>query len=105
MIWSSGSGLARVFLIPPALRNISTRSNVLTGDRVAIAGFIITGSGTKEVLLRGIGPSLTALGVPGALQDPVIELYNSSGGLINSNNNWKRYTGERHRRNHPAAVG
>jgi uncharacterized delta-60 repeat protein len=81
--------VARLFLIPPALRNISTRSVVQTGDRVAIAGFIITGSGAKEVLLRGIGPSLTALGVPGALQDPVIELYNSSGGLINSNNNWR----------------
>ncbi len=81
--------VARVFLIPPALRNISTRSNVLTGERVEIAGFILTGSGTKELLLRGIGPSLTALGVPGALQDPVIELYNSSGGLINSNNNWR----------------
>ncbi len=81
--------IARVIgFTPPALRNISTRSIVQTGDRVAIAGFIITG-GTKEVLLRGIGPSLTALGVPGALQDPVIELYNSAGALINSNNNWR----------------
>ena len=81
--------VARLFLIPPALRNISTRSSVQTGDRVAIAGFIISGSDTKQVLLRGIGPSLTALGVPGALQDPLIELYNSSGGLLNGNNNWR----------------
>ena len=72
-----------------ALRNIATRAGVQTGDRVAIAGFIITGSGNKEVLFRGIGPSLTAAGIPNALQDPVIELYNSSGALINSNDNWR----------------
>lgn len=74
---------------PTALRNISTRSIVQTGDRVAIAGFIITGSGSKEILFRGIGPSLAAAGVPNALQDTVIELYNSSGALINSNDNWR----------------
>ena len=85
----SRKGVARLLGInPTSLRNISTRSIVQTGDRVAIAGFIITG-GTKEVLLRGIGPSLTPLGVPGALQDPLIQLYNSSGALINSNNNWR----------------
>ena len=81
--------VARVIaVVPPALRNISTRAAVQTGDRVVIAGFIITG-GSKEVLLRGLGPSLAAQGVPGPLQDPQIELYNSSGGLINSNNNWR----------------
>jgi uncharacterized delta-60 repeat protein len=84
------SHIARLFGVnPSALRNIATRAGVQTGDRVAIAGFIITGSGTKEVLFRGIGPSLTAAGVPNALQDPVIELYNSSGALINSNDNWR----------------
>jgi hypothetical protein len=72
-----------------ALRNIATRASVQTGDRVPIAGFIITGSGNKEVLFRGIGPSLSAAGVPNALQDPVLELYNSSGALINSNDNWR----------------
>lgn len=84
------SRIARVFgLTPPALRNISTRSLIGTGDRVQIAGFIITGNETKRVLLRGIGPSLTALGVPAALQDPVLELYTSSGALLFSNDNWR----------------
>ena len=87
---ASRNRVARLFaLTAPALRNISTRCVVQTGERVAIAGFIITGTGPKEVLLRGLGPSLGAQGVPDALQDPQIELYNSSGGLINSNNNWR----------------
>lgn len=82
--------VARIFgVTTPTLRNIATRVGVGTGERVAIAGFIIKGNLTKQVLIRGIGPSLSALGVPGALQDPVIKLYNSSATLLSSNNNWK----------------
>jgi sugar lactone lactonase YvrE len=69
--------------------NISTRMHVQTGENVLIAGFIITGTGGKKVIIRGIGPSLGAVGVAGALQDPVIELRNSSGGFINGNDNWR----------------
>jgi sugar lactone lactonase YvrE len=69
--------------------NISTRMHVQTGENVLIGGFIITGTGGKRVLIRGIGPSLGAAGVSGALQDPVIELRNSSGGFINGNDNWR----------------
>ena len=86
----SRKGVARVVGInPPALRNISTRSVIQTGDRVTIAGFIITGNGPKQVLVRALGPSLTASGVPDALQNPVIELYNSAGALVNGNDNWR----------------
>ena len=46
---------------------------VQTGDNVGIGGFIITGTAPKQVLLRGIGPSLTGFGVPDALADPVLE--------------------------------
>jgi hypothetical protein len=63
---------------------------VQTGDRVGIGGFIITGNTPntpKRVLLRAIGPSLTGLGVPGALADPVLELHSSNG--INLNDNWR----------------
>ena len=77
---------------PPAqLLNISTRLRVQTGEKVGIGGFIITGTGAKRVLLRGIGPSLTSNGVPveGRLQDPAIELYDGNGILITSNDNWK----------------
>jgi hypothetical protein len=69
--------------------NISTRMRVQTGDNVLIAGFIITGSGGKKVLIRGIGPSLSAVGISGALQDPVIELRGPSGAFINGNDNWR----------------
>jgi hypothetical protein len=71
------------------LLNISTRMRVLTGDNVLIGGFIITGVAPKKVILRGIGPSLTSQGVPGALQDPVLELHASDGSLVASNDNWK----------------
>jgi sugar lactone lactonase YvrE len=76
---------------PHQLFNISTRGFVGTGDAVLIGGFIITGNGmvNSKVLIRAAGPSLTALGVSGALQDPVLRLFNSSGTVIASNDNWK----------------
>ena len=55
-----------------SMLNISTRLKVETGDNVGIGGFIVRGMGPKKVMVRGIGPSLTARGVPGALQDPSI---------------------------------
>jgi hypothetical protein len=69
--------------------NISTRGLVQTGDNVMIGGFIVGGSQNRTVLVRALGPSLTALGVPGALQDPTIELHDSSGTTLASNDNWK----------------
>ncbi len=69
--------------------NISTRLNVLTGDNVGIGGFIITGSGQKKVLLRGIGPSLSNSGVPNVMQDPVLELHDHTGAIIAFNNDWQ----------------
>lgn len=69
--------------------NISTRLKVLAGDNAMIGGFIITGMHTKEVIVRGIGPSLEAFGVQGALADPRIETRNSSGQLLAANDNWK----------------
>jgi hypothetical protein len=59
---------------------------VETGDNVLIGGFIVTGTQPKRVIVRAIGPSLP---VAGALADPVLELRNASGGLIQSNDNWR----------------
>lgn len=70
------------------LANISGRSKVQTGERVGIAGFIVTGTGAKKVVARGIGPSLSSSFGAGALQDPILELRDSSGALIASNDNW-----------------
>ena len=70
------------------LLNISTRKQVLTGDNRLFGGFIIVGSEAKKVIVRGIGPSLTAFGVPGALADPTLELHDASTTLA-TNDNWK----------------
>ena len=79
----------RIVSPPSHLGNISTRSFVQTGANVMIGGFIIEGTGPKTVIVRAIGPELTPFGVPNALADPTLELHNSTGALIASNNNWQ----------------
>jgi hypothetical protein len=69
--------------------NLSTRADVQSGENVAIGGFIITGAAPKRVVLRGLGPSLTARGVQGALANPQIELFNGAGASVASNNDWR----------------
>lgn len=76
-------------LAPAKLLNISTRALVGTGSNVLIGGFIITGSVPKSVVVRGIGPSLTASGIPNPLADPILELRDSSANLLMSNDNWR----------------
>ena len=70
--------------------NISTRMRVGTGNSALIGGFIITGSGSKRIILRAIGPSLMASGVPlpGRLADPILELRDITGALLLSSDNW-----------------
>jgi len=62
---------------------------VLTGDSALIGGFIITGNDPKRVIIRGIGPSLTALGVQGALANPTLDLFDANQTLLDSNDDWK----------------
>ena len=76
---------------PPASAqavNLSTRMRVQTGDRVGIGGFIVTG-GSKSVLLRAIGPSLTRYLITDVLADPVLELHGQAGFTTIINNNWR----------------
>jgi hypothetical protein len=77
------------------LANISTRGFVGMGDNVMIGGFI-SGPGTNDgkVLLRALGPSLTDANVPGALQDPTVELFNGDGESIEFNDNWQDTAGD-----------
>ena len=72
-----------------SLANLSTRLRVGTANSVAIAGFIVTGNSAKQVVVRGLGPSLATLGVQGALGNPVLELYDSSGNPLGGNNDWQ----------------
>ena len=53
-----------------------------------IGGFIIDGAANKEVVFRALGPSLANLGVKKVLSDPSLEVYNSSGALVQQNDNW-----------------
>jgi hypothetical protein len=70
------------------LGNISTRAFVQTGDNVMIGGLIVQGSEPKRVIIRAIGPELTGFGVPNVLADPTLELHDSTGALIASNDSW-----------------
>jgi hypothetical protein len=70
------------------LSNISTRSLVQTGANVMIGGFIVEGNGLKRVIVRAVGAELTQYGVPNALADPALRLYDATGALIASNDNW-----------------
>ena len=69
--------------------NLSTRLRVQTGDNAGIAGFIITGTGPKNLLFRGIGPSLSAFGVPDPLANPTLDLRRPDGTRIRANDNWQ----------------
>ncbi|PYK80833.1 MAG: hypothetical protein DME37_06550 [Verrucomicrobia bacterium] len=69
--------------------NISSRGMVGTGQNVLIAGFIISGNQPKKVIVRALGPTLSTLGVSGALADPTITIVNSSNVVVASNDNWR----------------
>jgi hypothetical protein len=71
------------------IANISTRSRVESGDNVMIGGFILGGTTGTKVIVRAIGPSLVPSGVTDALVDPTLELYDSNGALLASNDNWR----------------
>ena len=68
------------------LANISTRGLVQTGDDILIAGTIVLGSQSQKVIVRAIGPSLP---VAGRLENPMLELRDGNGGLIDANDDWK----------------
>ncbi len=87
--YGPGSITVTVTSVPDIPLNISTRLRVQTGDNVLIGGFIVTGTEAKRVILRALGPSLTGLGVPGALADPTLELHAGNGATIATNDDWK----------------
>ena len=82
---TAGVGLIEVYdlTVPAGLANISTRAFVSTGDNIVLAGFVLGENiGDDGIMVRGIGPSLTALGVPDALPDPTFELRDGNGVLL-----------------------
>lgn len=89
---TTGVGLVEVYDLDSGatsqLANISTRGLVQTGENVMIGGLIIGGSMPANVLVRGLGPSLTAQGVAGALQDPELTLVDGNGSAL-TNDDWR----------------
>ena len=97
-VWTWGTGANQNFTlkilsaIQPAtnITNLSTRGRVLTGDNILDGGFIITGTESKTLLIRGIGPSLSSPGLSGVLADPTLELHGpNSSALLATNDNWQ----------------
>jgi uncharacterized delta-60 repeat protein len=91
---SSGVGLVEIYdldqPVPTKLANISTRALVGTNSNILIAGFILGGNGANDrIVVRGLGPSLTAFGVPGALANPKLELRDQNAALLIANNDWQ----------------
>jgi glucose/arabinose dehydrogenase len=91
---TTGVGLAEVYDLDKAaasqLGNISGRSFVQTGNNVMIGGFIIGNNiGATKVIVRARGPSLASAGVNNFLADPTLELHDSNGVLLRSNDNWQ----------------
>jgi hypothetical protein len=92
----TGIGVVEVYDLAQAsnseLANISTRGFVETNDNIMIGGLIVGGSnadGKATVLVRAIGPSLSSSGLQGLLPDPTLELHDSNGATIATNDNWK----------------
>ncbi len=76
--------------VGPQSLNLSTRSKVGTDEEVLIAGFIVTGTAPKSLVLRAIGPSLADAGVSMPLADPVLTVFDATGAVVAMNDNWER---------------
>ena len=98
---SGGTGAAIVEIYdaddpdgPPAstrLANISMRGVAGGGGDTVVAGFVVSGTVPKKVLMRAVGPELTEFGVIGVLGDPNLTVYHSEDEqetVIASNNDW-----------------
>lgn len=103
-VWITGNGgatgvaLAEIYdatasatftVVTPRLTNVSARTRVGTGDDILIAGFSISGSSNRTVLIRAVGPTLATapFNVPGALANPKLELYSGSNKIL-ENDDW-----------------
>lgn len=95
---TTGIGIVEIFEVDDTgstrVSNISTRGFVGTGDDVLIGGVIISGSTAKTVTIRARGPSLADAdpNLQNLLADPFVQLFNSSGTLIDSNDNWQSHS-------------
>ncbi|HEY2711371.1 MAG TPA: aryl-sulfate sulfotransferase [Chthoniobacterales bacterium] len=76
-------------VVGPQALNVSTRGQVSNTDDTLIAGFIVTGTGSKSVAVRLLGPSLGDQGLSGTVTDPLLTIHDSSGAVVATNDNWQ----------------
>ncbi|MSU47851.1 MAG: DUF1800 family protein [Opitutus sp.] len=81
---------ARAAQYDQRLGNLSTRAQVGTGSNIMITGFVVQDGAPKRVLIRAVGARLATapFSITGALADPQLQLFNSSGVLVLANDNW-----------------
>jgi hypothetical protein len=82
------TGVSASVTVANRLTSISTRGFTGTGSQALIAGFVISGSAPKQVLVRATGPALTAFGVTSVLANPKLQLYHGDGTLLTENDDW-----------------
>jgi hypothetical protein len=70
-----------------ALVNISTLARVSSSTDAIVSGFVISGSTSRTVLVRAVGPTLAAFGVNDALRNPILSVYQSER-LVATNSAW-----------------
>ena len=91
---ATGVALLEVYEVSPAattarLANLSTRGMVGTGGNIMISGFSISpGAGSRTLLVRADGPSLSGMGLTGFLADPTVSVTNTAGATVATNDNW-----------------
>jgi hypothetical protein len=83
----SFAGVSDAVVVNCYLSNLSVRSTITGSNSTLIAGFVVAGSTTKSLLVRGVGPTLGSLGVTGALADPTLSLFAGST-ATSSNDDW-----------------
>jgi hypothetical protein len=90
----NATGIGRVEMFdlsqPPTatVANMSARGLIASGN-VLLGGVTVAGRASQTVLFRAIGPDLISQGIPFALRNPTLEVYDSNGTLVASNDNWK----------------
>lgn len=68
--------------------NLSIRGSVGTNNEDLVVGFVSSGTGSKQVLVRGVGPTLASMGVSGALAAPQLTLFDQKGATLATNSAW-----------------
>ncbi len=94
---TSGVALIEAYDVMPGISrvgNISTRADIAFPHDVIVGGFIIGGSDSTEVIVRALGPSLGAVGISNPLPNPALEIYDSNGTQIATNDDWRSTQGK-----------